>query len=158
MIRKIYLLITCLLLVSCAKSSDKLLVKVPIPTNSPQFNLDYVSSQEIKENHENIHSYDSRQYDMNFYIKNNPCIFSDYIEIKLGEINETHIIIEIGSHCNSEDSLDGVVFIDKEDLQFYPDSPIHQTCKAKLYYEFPDGIIPVNYLDYVDYATGIELF
>ena len=155
--RQIWIMI-CLFCTGCASFQDPAqpLVRVPIPTNSPAFNLEYVP-KEGEEKHDNVHSYESISYDHHFYIDGNPCIFPEYVLVVLGEINEEYVVIEIGSHCYSDEVVDGVVFIEKEKLDFYPDVALENTVLAKLYYHFPEGMEAVNYLDYVDYAEGIEI-
>ena len=138
---------------------SKSLVKLPIPTNSPRITMDYVPDEKERAeilNHKNRYSYDTNQYDRNFYLEENPCIFADYIVVFIGTMTETEIVIEIGGHCNDEGTV-GIVFLNKSDLTDYPDVEINDRRKAKLYYEFPADFKPVNYLDYVDYATKIEL-
>ena len=154
------ILILLILIAGCSnQSQSKNLIKLPIPTNTPRVTTDYVPDENEREeilNHKNRYSYDTNQYDRNFYIEENPCIFSDYIMVYIGTMTESEIIIEIGGHCN-DDGITGIVFLKKSDLSAFPDIEINDRRKAKLYYEFPADFHPVNYLDYVDYATKLEV-
>lgn len=154
------MLLILALMAGCSnQGKNNTLVKLPIPTNSPRITLDYVPDESEREellNHQNRYSYDTNRYDRNFYTEGNPCIYADYIVVFIGTMTESEIVIEIGGHCNDEGTI-GIVFLKKSDLTEFPDIEINERRKAKLYYEFPADFKPVNYLDYVDYATKIEI-
>ncbi|MCH1939362.1 hypothetical protein [Holdemania massiliensis] len=148
-----------LFLIAGCGSSAKNLVKVPVPTNSPRVTTEYVpDTQTIPEvsQHENRYSYDNAYREPRFSAENNPCIFADYVVVSVENIEESQIIIEIGNHCN-ELGKDGIVFLQKSDLESFPNEMSDSQHKGKLFYRFPDDFQPVNYLDYVDHAYRLEL-
>ena len=87
-------------------------------------------------------------------IEDNLKLVDAVIEIRDARIPRSSANPDIDKLCSGKPRI---ILLNKSDLTDYPDVEINDRRKAKLYYEFPADFKPVNYLDYVDYATKIEL-
>ncbi|MEG2835471.1 hypothetical protein [Anaerorhabdus sp.] len=110
-------------------------------------------------NYKDLHITQQETY---FFLDNNPCIFDTYFMGVLTAVeNNDRYILEISSHCMERDlhnrTNGGVVQLNHDDILFEGLDNAEFFDLVKIYYEFPSDFEPTSYLDYLNYATKIEV-
>ena len=93
-----------------------------------------------------------------FFIEGNPCIFDDHIVAIVGFVNEdtNEMGLEVGSNCYDHSRQGPSVIIGLDDIPIQGDGELEVYDLLNIHYEFPEGFVPVSYVDYLNYATVIE--
>lgn len=168
--KKIMIVLFALLLAGCAKGpteglevpkpeTDELVITTPVPTETPNANTEGNGAADSSETKHKYVGYGVVDADYEFFIEGNPCVFDDYILIRLFAVattDDNQIGFEVGSHCGEDNSVQGgVTNMKMDNLDEQPDFTLKAGEIYKLYYELPDGFEPSTYLNYVDYATKL---
>lgn len=90
-----------------------------------------------------------------FYIEGNACIVSDYILGKLLMNASDIMMVTLGPNCFDTERNDGIVMIRPADITIENQGSLAVNSQIRIYYEFPEGFVPDDYLDYLDYAIRI---
>lgn len=97
-----------------------------------------------------------------FYVEGNPCITPTYILARFAMNGGNFILVSIGSNClRTDEIVDGISAIEvSEDskIKIIGLDQYHVPDILQIDYEFPDGFVPTDYLDYLDYATKIQKY
>lgn len=93
-----------------------------------------------------------------FFIDGNSCIFGDYILGKVEMFDDSLLVVAVGSHCHIKDKiLDGMIGVDPKKTEIINFENFKVGDVVRIYYNFPEGFTPTDYLDYLDYSSRIEL-
>lgn len=99
----------------------------------------------------------SVQENKRFFIEGNSCVTSEYMIAIVVTLRDDEYALEIGSNCYDRSQQGGVVIIKDNEIPIQNNEALEIFDYVKVYYKFPTDFTPTSYVDYLNYATEIEV-